>query len=166
MQHYVTGGGNITEGKGKTALKITFGGNVGLMDNYGDPVGNWNIVFHNVSTDSIDKGHFKATEITQIGFFYEPLLPDADPPDADYNYAHFNANGTLNGEDGYWVRVNVTDCGEGKNTVPDQIRIRLYHGSALIYDSHADDFPDADPASRTNLDGGNIQIHPPEIPIP
>ena len=165
LEHYVTGGGIIVEGRGKTAAKITFGGNVGF-DLAGNEAGQWQCNFHNVDNDDVDKGRFHTTEITDIGFFYESRLPDASPPDADYNYAHFNADGTFNGEDGWWVRVNVTDCGEGTSTVPDQIRIRLYNGSCLVYDSSdpVGDFPDAFPANRTSLDGGNIQIHPPEIP--
>ncbi len=167
LEHYVTGGGLIETGKGKDAAKITFGGNVGF-DLAGDEVGQWQCNFHNVNKDDLDKGQFHSMEITQIEFFYESRLPDADPPDADYNYAHFNANGTFNGEDGWRVRVNVTDCGEGNKITPDQIRIRLYNGPDLVYDSSdpAGDFPNAYPASRTNLDGGNIQIHPPEIPTP
>ena len=45
--------------------------------------------------------------------------PEPDPPDADYNYAHWVATGKFNGEDGWEVKVNVTDFGEGKRVEPD-----------------------------------------------
>jgi len=179
LEHFVTGGGMILEGRGKTAAKITFGGNVGF-DLAGDEVGQWNINFHNVNVNPLDKGHFHTTEITEIVFVDISDGPDPSPPDADYNYAHFVATGKFNGEDGWEVKVNMTDFGEGKNAEPDQIRIRLWNPiGTLVYDSSRDDgpnepdygpdgdFPDEGIsviANRTQLDGGNIQIHPPELP--
>jgi hypothetical protein len=172
LEPFVTGGGIITEGRGKTAAKITFGGNVGFDEN-GDEVGQWNINFHNVNNPDIAKGHFHSTEITDIGFFDIVACPEPDPPDADYNYAHFVATGRFNGVDGWEVRFNMTDYGEGNKTEPDGIRVRLWDAShVLVYDSSATGTPPGDfpneggcaLANRTRLDGGNIQIHPPAIP--
>jgi len=175
LEHFVTGGGIIREGKGKNAYSITFGGNVGY-DLVGNEVGQWNINFHNVNDSAIDKGHFHSTEITDIGFFDITVCPEPDPPDADYNYAHFVATGRFNGEDGWEVRFNMTDYGEGNKTEPDGIRVRLWNAShILVYDSsetgesYTGVFTNEGRcalARRTRLDGGNIQIHPPEMPTP
>jgi len=175
LEHFVTGGGIIREGEGKNAYSITFGGNVGY-DLAGNEVGQWNINFHNVNDPAIDKGHFHSTEITDIGFFDIVACPEPDPPDADYNYAHFVATGRFNGEDGWEVRFNMTDYGEGNKTEPDGIRVRLWDAShVLVYDSsetgehYTGVFTNEGTcalARRTGLDGGNIQIHPPEMPTP
>lgn len=174
LEHFVTGGGIITEGRGKTAARITFGGNVGFTLE-GDIVGQWNIVFHNVNNDAIDKGHFHTTQFTELYFGNVDACPEPDPPDAEYNYAHFVAFGEFNGVPGWKVRFNMTDYGEGKRVDPDGIRIRLYNTSnVVVYDSSdsgspVGDFPNQGicaTANRTWLDGGNIQIHPPEIPTP
>ena len=171
---FVTGGGNITEGRRKGAAKITFGGNVGFTLE-GDIVGQWNIVFHNVNNDNFDKGHFHTTSFTELYFGNVDGCPEPDPPDADYNYAHFVAFGKFNGEPGWKVRFNMTDYGEGNKDEPDGIRIRLYNTSnVVVYDSSSSGSPNGDfpnegtcaLANRTGLDGGNIQIHPPEIPLP
>jgi len=172
LEHYVTGGGNITEGRGKDAAKITFGGNVGF-DLLGDEVGQWQVNFHNVNNNALDKGHFHSTVITHLSFVdfsdSPENLPDPSPPEADYNYVMFKATGRFNGEDGWKIQINATDFGEGNKTEPDEIRIRLWSPSEStpVYDScktHGGDFPDESFHVRTNLDGGNLQIHPPEIP--
>ena len=182
LEHFVTGGGMILEGTRKTAAKITFGGNVGF-DLDGNEVGQWNINFHNVNNNDLDKGHFHTTEITEIDFGDVSACPPPNPPVADYNYAHFVATGRFNGEDGWedgWeVRFNMTDYGEGNKIDPDGVRIRLWDPddpwTSPKYDSSAGgkyytgDFPKegyCTIANRTNLDGGNIQIHPPEIRTP
>jgi hypothetical protein len=175
----IIGGGNINSGKGKNAFKITFAGNVGLVDNYGDPVGQWQANFHNVSAvtidgapdTDIDKWHFHTTAITHLSFvdYSGPPenIPDPDPPAADYNYVKFEATGKFNGEDGWKLRVNATDAGEGKDA-DDEIRIRLWEPGLSMsadptYDSF-DDFGSEGYHSRADLDGGNIQIHAPYIP--
>jgi hypothetical protein len=172
LEHFVTGGGLIREGKGRGAYSITFGGNVGF-DLAGNEVGQWNINIHNVSDDDFDKGHFHTTSITEIVFADVGDCPPPDPPVADWNYAHFVAMGKFNGTPGWKVRFNMTDYGEGNKVDPDGIRIRLWNPSnALVYDSSdtglpAGDFPNEGvcaAANRTWLDGGNIQIHPPPIP--
>jgi hypothetical protein len=175
LQHYITGGGNINTGRGKNEYKITFGGNVGLMDDYGDPVGQWNVNFHNVSVDALDKGHFHTTEITSLTFKRLFMCDQPDPPDAYFNWAWFKADGRFKGQDGWvedWsIDVRVADFGEGKHAT-DSIRILLYNDAdVLVYDSWASgDFDAEDTCGwiyrlRHRLDGGNIQIHPPEMPI-
>jgi len=169
LEHYVTGGGNITEGKGKSAAKITFGGNVGY-DLTGDEVGQWQCNFHSVNEPNAI-GHFHSTKITSLAFDDITAYPDPDPPPADYNKATFRAMGRFNGVDGWKIRVRLIDIGEpGKGN--DSIRIELWDTTnTLVYDSYdhggagGGDFPDEEgPGLRTKLDGGNFQIHPPEIP--
>lgn len=182
LEHFVTGGGNITEGKGKNAQKITWGGNIGFALE-GDPVGQFNVVFHNVGDigswddTELDKGHFHSTEITSLIFdriscsACGDCVPEPDPPDAYYNKADFSANGLFNGDTGWRIRVRLTDFGEpGKGN--DEIRFKLYHDGGKVYDSSEywdGDFPDSDNCNdktrRHPLDGGNLQIHPPVIPI-
>jgi len=178
LDHRITGGGNITEGRGKTAPKITFGGNVGIAGGEG-LVGQYEINFHNVSVPEVAKGNFHTTAITFLDFKWLIFCPQPDPPDdAFFNWAKFKADGRFNGVDGYSVDVEVADHGEGKDAT-DTIRIRLYSDTTenqgpgtLVYDSYASgDFP-ADWVCLTlewrrhELDGGNIQIHRIEIPMP
>jgi len=168
LNHRITGGGNITAGRGRGSAKITFGGNVGIAGDEG-LVGQYQINFHNVSDDEVGnidvaKGHFHSTDITFLDFKWLILCPQPDPPDdAFFNWAEFKADGRFNGEPGWSIHVRVTDYGEGKKAKPDTIRIKLYKGSILEYDSNQD-FP-YDWVCLTSewrmheLDGGNIQIH-------
>jgi hypothetical protein len=174
LVEFVTGGGHISNGKGKTAAeKISFGGNVG----YDDALtlhGQWNIEFHDVTGgpegDKIDNSHFHSTSIDMLTFQRLPRCPSPDPPDAYFNWANFIATGRFKSpgkpwEDGWKVDVRVADFGEGKNAT-DSIRILLYDNfNNLVYDSWAyGDFIAEDmcgfPYSfRHQLDGGNLQIH-------
>lgn len=172
LVEYVTGGGNINNGK--RAEKITFGGNVGYDDEY-NLHGQWNINFHDVNgTDtSFDKSHFHSTEIEFLDFKWLLLCPQPEPPDAFFNWAHFRANGTVSGQEGEWsVDVEISDHGEGKKA-RDTIRIKLYEGTGCVgipvYDTSEHGFPSGDFSDdffcltsewrRHLLDGGNIQIH-------
>jgi len=180
MPYFVTGGGNINNGHGKDVAKITFGGNVGF-DLAGDPVGQWNVNFHNVKNNDLDKGHFHSTAINWLEFMNVSDCPSPDPPVADYNRANFEATGRFNGEDGWVMEVRLADHGEGKKgrAELDSIRILLWDDDGDIqYDSYdglsggatdrPGDFPDEAECAgvRTELDGGNFQIHPPEMPVP
>ena len=175
LDHRITGGGNITEGRRKNAAKITFGGNVGIAGGEG-LVGQYQINFHNVSNNDLDREHFHTTKITFLDFKWLFFCPQPDPPDdAFFNWARFKADGRFSGDEGVWsVDVRVADHGEGKNA-QDTIRIKLYDvptaeqggTNSPVYDSldwAGGDFP-ADWICPTlewlrhELDGGNIQIH-------
>jgi hypothetical protein len=168
----VNGGGLIETGTGEDAAKITFGGN--LNDLGGQPVGHWNIVFHNVNNDDLDMGQFHPAEITFLEFKNLPECPGADPPDSDYNRANFRANGRFNNEDGWCIEVRLADHGEGRRgqgnrgmSEMDSIRILLWDADGdLQYDSYEGgsdyqgDFPDETECAGTRaiLDSGNFQI--------
>jgi hypothetical protein len=50
---FLTGGGNITNGKGPNAERISWGGDVGFLADF-SIVGEWNTNFHNVDGTSLD----------------------------------------------------------------------------------------------------------------
>jgi hypothetical protein len=165
---FLTGGGQIIEGSGKSAAKISFAGNVGFLADF-SLVGQYQINFHNVKGTALDGGKFHSTAITSLQFDVV-CGPDAYPPPANANRGVFTATGRFNGEDGWTVEVRAADFGEpGKDN--DSIRIILTNpGGTFVYDSNKDlggDFPDNDnkPGCATDdsirhlLDAGNLQIH-------
>jgi len=162
---FLTGGGQIDNGKGRNALSISFGGNVGFLADF-SLVGQWQTNLHNVSVDSLDKARFHSTSITALQFFHDGG-PGPYPPPANANVALFTATGRLNGEDGWTLEVCLADRGEpGRQN--DSIRLRLTDpGGNVAYDSRGStDFVSEDPGgqggvcdSRHKLDSGNFQIH-------
>jgi hypothetical protein len=191
LEHYVTGGGQLVEGRGKGAAKISSSGNVGF-DLAGNVIGQWQINFHNVNNDDLDRGHFHTTSFQSLVFTNAGCTAEPDPPDADYVAAVFTAHGRFNGEDGWAIWVSLADYGEPGAGL-DSARIRLYRlptnfaAANIEYDSwnqdtwgggsqfgYTGDFPDDDLPSlcgpgvtqsvRTKLDHGNYQIHPPALP--
>ncbi len=169
----VTGGGQIETGKDKDAAMITFGGNLNNLG--GEPVGHWNVVFHNVNNDDLDMKQFHPAEITFLEFEHIPQCPEPDPPDADYNRAIFRATGRLDSEDGWSIEVRLADHGEGRRgegrqgmAELDSIRIFLWGPDGVLqYDSYENgddyqgDFPGESECgvdALTKLDGGNFQI--------
>jgi hypothetical protein len=67
--------------------------------------------------------------------------------------------GTLNGETGYRMIFRAGD--DGSPGFADTIRITLYEGTILVYDTHVSEFPDESDCqgtARTGLDAGNITI--------
>jgi hypothetical protein len=158
---FLTGGGNISNGNGPNAERISWGGNVGFLADFGI-VGEWNTNFHNVDGTSLDGAHFHAHEITSLQFV-DDGGPGPSPPQANANVALFVASGTLNGTPGYQLRVCTADRGE-PGTGNDTMRVTLFApGPVLVYDSlTSGDFADQAPASACDgheLDGGNVQIH-------
>lgn len=144
----ISGGGQILEEEGdkrKDWYKISFGGNA-TDEGCSSYVGEWQIVFHNVSNDSLDKAKFHGTNVTVMNFY---------PGDGCINGAmNFTIEGTLNGECGYKVTFRAGD-------EPDTVRVQLYQGSSKIYDSSDGDFNDESSchgSNRTGLDNGNITI--------
>ena len=156
---FLTGGGHIDDGRGASAERISWGGNVGFLADFG-LVGEWNTIFHNVAGTSFDKSHFHAHEIVSLQFL-DDGGPGPSPPPANANVATFVAEGELDKAPGYRLRVCVADRGEpGKGN--DTMRMQLFApGPVLVYDS-ATDFADQAPASACDghrFDGGNAQIH-------
>jgi hypothetical protein len=163
---FLTGGGQIIEGSGKNAAKISFAGNVGFLADF-TLVGQYQITFHNVKGTTLDGGKFHSTAITGLQFDVV-CGTDAYPPPANANRAIFTAAGRFNGVDGWTVEVRAADFGEpGKDN--DSIRVILTSPSGSVYDSYMSaDFPDndnqpgcgVDDSVRHLLDSGNLQIHP------
>lgn len=159
---FLTGGGQITTGNGKNALKVGQSGNVGFLEDF-SLVGNWNVQLHNVGGTELDGGHFHSTEITSLQF-HQDGGAGPNPPPANANVGAFTADGKFNNVEGYSIEVCLADRGEpGKD---DSIRIRLFDpADVLIYDSAGGDFASEDDtigefcADRHKLDQGNYQIH-------
>lgn len=129
---------------------ISFGGNVAQVGS--DYMGSWQINFHDVSNDDLDKAKFHGNEVDIINFF----AADSDSCNSAVN---FTMHGTLNGEEGYHVIVRGGDSGAPNDV--DTVRIELYHGATLMYDTHAGDFADESTCvgtARTGLDNGNLTI--------
>lgn len=162
---FLTGGGQIVDGGGKNADRVSFGGNVGFLADF-SLVGNWNVKLHDVAGIVNDGGHFKGKDPTYLQFAVI-CGPGPNPPPANANFAHFIFTGEYNGVDGYTLHVWAADYGEpGKDS--DAIRIALHDpANVLVYASTGTDFPDNDLKSGCvagdnvghQLDGGNLQIH-------
>jgi hypothetical protein len=143
----VTGGGQIraessveNENGKDCNYKISLGLDVYIADGilY---LRDTSVIFHNVNSDIVKGGKFKGETLLYMNFF-------------NPNSALFQIEGKFNGEPGYILRIVAVDGGEpGLN---DNIRIRMYHDSALIYDS-SNDFSH-DVGQKCYLDIGNLQI--------
>ncbi len=166
MAGYLTGGGQIVDDNDGTLKpakreRISFAGPVGIeLD--GDLHGQYQINFHNVSRDWLDKAKFHSTSIDRVWLNDDATLEGAPPPDSIYNTILFWATGRLNGEDGWKVRVWATDTGEpgsGPNAGDDydSWHVLLYKPGVAYYNSLWD-FP-AEQSWRHNLDHGNLQLH-------
>ena len=156
---FLTGGGHIKNGNGPNAERVSWGGNVGFLADL-SIVGEWNTNFHDVDGTTLDGSHFHAHDFSSLQFANDGG-PGPSPPPANANIALFVADGELNGQPGYSLRVCATDRGEpGKGN--DTMRMQLFApGPALVYDSLTD-FADQAPTSACDghaLDGGNIPIH-------
>jgi len=182
----ITGGGIITEGDGKDAIKITFAVNLLIkyyvngegqpVDEYGNvvdngqllfaesPKGNFHINFHNTGyNDDINKGKFTTTDINVVA-----IRPGSfqDPNDQNNHiFARIEADGKLNGENGWSILVRFSDFGApGKvnrvnpDNLADAIRISLFDPSDVYVYGTSADFP-WDQGRRTLLDGGNVTIY-------
>lgn len=152
----LNGGGHILEGDGHgkhaNVKDISFGTEVYDID--GIYEGNLDIVLHNVGNDEFDKGRFHGTDITSVNLF---------PSDSDTCVAAMNmtVNGTFNGEVGWKVIFRAGDSGEPASKGSDTVRVSLYQGNTLVYDTHGGDFSNESScvgSARTDLDKGNLTI--------
>lgn len=140
----LTGGGQITDGQGKAAERISFGGNLHL-DTDGTPGGEWQTTFHNVSPAWLDGGVFHGDEFTGVAF------TDAGGG-LPFELASFTVTGRLSGVDGWALTVAVADGS------PDSILIEVRDPSGALVYSSGGDFP-AEEGPRHRLDGGNFTSH-------
>lgn len=143
---WITTGGFHNAGVAAGSKDYTFGGNVG-----GPPRGSWEVVDHNTG----DNFHSNDVEIVSCEVIQ---LTGPEQPGGKkgfkINRANFAGIGRLNGVDGYPFTGYVNDAGEpqGKDindkdsfsiTVLDPIT------SVVVFEASA------------TMDGGNVQIHPP-----
>jgi hypothetical protein len=160
---FLTGGGQINNGKGKAAEKVSFGGNIGFLADF-SLVGHWNVVFHNVDGTANDGGHFKGTDPTTLQFSVV-CGPASNPPPANANFAHFTFEGSYDGVDGYTLEVWASDHGEPGSL--DSISMTLRDPASAVVYTTGTDFADNDnlPTCAVGdvvahqLDNGNLQIH-------
>jgi hypothetical protein len=159
---FLTGGGQINNGKGRNVERISFGGNVGFMED-ASLVGQWQTNFHNVLGTPLTGAHFHSTEILSLQFFNDGGDGPAPPP-ANANVGVFVATGRVGQEEGFTLIVCLADRGEpGRNN--DSLRLQLFAPSGgLLYDSFFDFASQDDSvggacADRHKLDAGNFQIH-------
>ena len=167
---FMTGGGQITTGKGKTALKVSYAGNVGFLADF-SLLGQWQVKFHNVGPSMLDGAKFHSTEIKELQFYNTTVPDDPSPPAANANLAFFVTEGRLNGEDGWTMRWVVLDSGEPG--VDDAVAFSLWNPAGGMVYYQKDDFPntlltydsapeDLDPffgSLFTTRASGNLQIH-------
>ena len=159
---FLTGGGQITNGRGRNVERVSFGGNVGYLADF-SLVGQWQTNFHNVFGTPLTGVQFHSTEILSLQFLDDGGA-GPNPPPANANVAGFNALGRVGQEDGWLLRVCLADRGEpGKDN--DSIRLHLISpGGVLVYDSFVDfdsqdDSLEGPCGDRHRLDAGNFQIH-------
>lgn len=152
VEGYVHGGGHMieeTDGKRKDWNDVSFGGGVADLGANGY-VGDWQISFHNVGYDDIDKGNFHANEVTDMNFFTGTTC----------TAANFTATGEWNGMPGYWIVFRAGDSGS-PNTA-DTTRVTVSGLGGVVYDTHwVGEFPDESDCvgtARTGLDNGNITV--------
>jgi hypothetical protein len=147
VENFVTGGGNIKDGR---KVAWTFGGNVGFLES-GDIVGQFQIVDHNGKESWHCHNDFSFLEFTG-----DPI--DGPPgPDASHNHATFIGTFTSNHGDELILKVDIWDYYEpGKDN--DVIKVQYWNGS---------DFEDwFGVGPEEGISGGNFQIHNVSAPTP
>lgn len=156
VDQFVSGGGHFLEekpGKRKDWFGISFGGFVGIAGAEG-LIGEWEVNFHNVGNNTLDKTKFHTTDISKINFYDSDSGTCAEA-------MNFTAYGEWNGIPGYKMIFRAGDA--DKQNGADTVRVTLWTpGGSLFYDSSAaSEFTDESScvgSNRTGLDNGNIQI--------
>lgn len=148
----VSGGGQLREPDNK--YKISFGG---WLQGESNPSGEWQVNFHNVGVDALDKTKFYTNDIRVVNYY-----AGNDPScQAAFNFTAF---GKWNGEPGYRMIFRGGDAGSpGKG---DTVRVELYApGGTPFYDTHNpgefDDESNCVGTARTGLDKGNLTVELP-----
>jgi hypothetical protein len=164
MAGFITGGGKIDTGRGRNAKSITFGGNLGVALD-GSFYGQLQTNFHNVGNGNVSGNNFHSTSISSVVFGKNAGEPP-DPPTAVFNSINYVVTGRFDGQT-CTLEAYATDHGEparGKNAGADSDSIRFIldcTDAVFDYDSYTD-FAEEEPIGLHNLDGGNLQIHPPK----
>ncbi|MBY5164081.1 hypothetical protein [Salsipaludibacter albus] len=139
-ENFVTGGGNVVDGKGKNRVhQLSFGGNAGYTSE-GDLVGSWSFNFHAAGV----KIH--TTEITALQFY--DFGGDPAPPEADADTAAMVATARVSVDNGAWqegctLHAVFTDNGEPQDDAVLSFDLDCASGAFVWED----------------LTGGNLQIH-------
>ena len=145
---WITTGGYHNAGSSSGSKDFTFGGNVGPP-----PRGSWEVVDHNTG----DNFHSNDVHIVRCDVVQRtgPGQPGGKKG-FKINQASFEGTGRLNGVDGYPFTGFVQDAGEphgkkAKANDRDYFAITVLDPvtSAVVFETSAE------------LDGGNVQIHPP-----
>lgn len=151
----VHGGGQVIQAQGdkpKDDYKISFGGWLWDLGS-GNYSGDWEINFHNVGNDTLDKTKFRTTQITAMNFHTGNDITCNDA-------MNFTALGEWNGIPGYKLIFRAGDFGS-PNTL-DTVRIELRDPSnGFVYDTYPTEFSKDSSCigtARTLLDKGNITI--------
>ena len=151
----VNGGGQIHEApegaKRPYWHVISFGG---WVEGFTDPVGEWQVNFHNVGVDSLNNSHFHTTDIRAVSEF----TGNGTSCDAALNMTAF---GSLNNVPGYKMIFRAGDF--GSPGFVDTVRVELWNPvGAKIYDTYWSNEFAAESncvgTARTGLDAGNITI--------
>lgn len=142
---WITTGGFQNGGTPSGPKGVTFGGNVGPP-----PRGSWEVVDHDLGVNFHSNDvHIVSCEIVQKTGPGQP----GGKKGFKINKALFEGTGRLNGEDGYTFTGYVEDAGEPhgkKGNDQDAFSIVVRDGDGIVvYQTTA------------VLDGGNVQIHPP-----
>lgn len=143
---WITTGGFHNAGFQSGSKDFTFGGNVGPPSS-----GSWEVIDHNTG----DNFHSNEVHITDCSVV-DRTGPDQPGGKKGFaiNRADFEGTGRLNGVDGYPFTGYVLDGGEPagkKNKDKDHFAITVYDPTMTVVVFEADG----------DLDGGNVQIHPP-----
>ena len=149
LENFVTGGGNIKDGR---KVAWTFGGNVGFLES-GDIVGQFQIVDH-VNNESWHCHN----DFSFLEFTGDPI--DGPPgPDASHNHATFIGTFTSNRGNELILKVDIWDIYEpGKDN--DVIKVQYW-------DEGLGDFVDwFGVGPEEGISGGNFQIHNVSAPTP
>ena len=151
-------GGQIREGE----WKISFSGHVDVSTD-GEVRGHWQTKFHSVSVPAFVGKTFVSERIRGLGF------ATSDNPAECIGRSNMVAEGTLDGEPGYVVRVLAADAGKIGGGAFDTFRVVIYDEEETpLYDSTTSnperpggDFPavaNCAGGSRAKLDSGNVKI--------
>ena len=133
LENFVTGGGNIKDGK---KVVLTFAGTVGVIEDV-FTVGQFQIVDHGLFYDGKGAESWHCNNFTSLKFMGE----EAESPEASHNTAIFEGAFTSNRGGTEMVRLRIIDNGEpgaGNDT------FSIYFTDGWV---------------EWTIDGGNFQVH-------
>jgi len=154
----VNGGGHIldnTDAKRKEWYDVSFGGWINKLED--DSLGGeYEVILHNVSNDTLDKSRFHGSDVVAFNLF------DGDHKTCN-DAVNFTVSGTWNDVPGYSMVFRAGDLGSPNTS--DTVRITIHNSlngtGTPVYDTSTADFDkesDCVGNLRTGLDTGNITI--------